>query len=83
MSDYTEDALIEQPAIALFAQMGWQTANCYDETFGDGKGVLAERLYLGRETSAEVVLVPRSPRRAGKTQPRWLAPMQSLPRLKN
>ncbi len=29
--------------------MGWQTANCFDETFGEGGS-------LGRETSAELVL---------------------------
>jgi len=28
---YTEDALIEQPAIALFAQLHWETASCFDE----------------------------------------------------
>jgi hypothetical protein len=42
---YTEAVLVEQPAIARFARMGWQTANCFDETF-------SERGTLGRETSA-------------------------------
>ena len=32
--DYSEDKLIEQPTIALFSNLGWQTANCYEETFG-------------------------------------------------
>jgi len=50
--DFSEDALIEQPTIALFAELGWQTANCYHETFG-------EHGTLGRETGAEVVLVRR------------------------
>jgi type I restriction enzyme R subunit len=50
MSDFTEDSLIEQPAITLLEQLGWQTANCYDEMFGVG---------AGRETPAEVVLVAR------------------------
>ena len=50
-NDYTEDALIEQPAIELFRQLNWETANCYDETFPNS--------FLGRETSAEVVLVAR------------------------
>lgn len=50
--DYSEDALIEQPAIALFAELGWETANCFYETFGQNGT-------LGRETSSEVVLVPR------------------------
>jgi len=29
--DYTEDTLVEQPAIALFREMGWETANLYGE----------------------------------------------------
>ena len=47
---YNEDFLIEQPAIALLATIGWQTANCYEETFGSNAS-------LGRETSDEVVLL--------------------------
>jgi type I restriction enzyme R subunit len=50
--DYTEDTLVEQPAIALFAELGYETVNCFHEAFG-------ERGTLGRETSAEVVLKPR------------------------
>ena len=49
---YTEDQLVEQPAIGLFAQLGWQTVSAMDEVFGPGGT-------LGRETSGEVVLVPR------------------------
>ena len=68
---YSEDTLVERPAIALFGQLGWETANCFDEVFGVvGRDVPAERLrrrrdrgpgrlYLGRETPAEVVLRPR------------------------
>ena len=52
MNDFTENTLVEQPAIALFAGLGWETANCFDEKFG-------EDCTLGRETSSEVVLVPR------------------------
>ena len=48
---YTEDALIEQPAIALFAELGWETANCYHEFEGGRR--------IGRETSGDVVLVDR------------------------
>src|SRR2546428_5563856 len=51
-SDYSEDTLLEQPAIALFPQLGYDTANCFHETFG-AHGT------LGRETTAEVVLLPR------------------------
>jgi len=50
---FTEDALIEQPAIRLFKDvLEWQTVNCYDETFG-ANGT------LGREHRGEVVLVSR------------------------
>ncbi|MCM8595928.1 type I restriction endonuclease, partial [Accumulibacter sp.] len=49
---YSEDQLVEQPAIALFAALGWQTVSALEETFGPGGT-------LGRETRGEVVLVDR------------------------
>lgn len=49
---YTEDALVEQPAIALLGELGWQTVNAYSE-FDHGPST------LGRETRAEVVLTAR------------------------
>jgi len=49
---YTEDQLVEQPAIGLFASLGWETVSAQDETFGAGGT-------LGRETRGEVVLVER------------------------
>ena len=49
---YTEDQLVEQPAIGLFAALGWQTVSAMQETFGPGGT-------LGRETSGDVVLVER------------------------
>lgn len=49
---YTEDALVEQPAIQLFAELGWETGNLYQEW---ASGLSSE----GRETDHEVVLVPR------------------------
>ena len=52
---YTEDQLIEQPAIGLFGMLGWQTVSAQDETFGAG-GASAT---LGRETKGEVVLTSR------------------------
>lgn len=52
-SDYSEDALIEQPAIALFRELGWDHANCFGEFDGAGGSP------LGRETATDVVLVPR------------------------
>lgn len=53
-TDYSEDALVEQPAIALFGEL-WGTGNTINglhETFGSGGT-------LGRETDSEVVLVSR------------------------
>jgi len=47
---YTEDELIEQPAINLFSDIGWQTLDCYNEVFG-------EEGTLGRENRSEVILV--------------------------
>jgi type I restriction enzyme R subunit len=52
MGDYSEDRLIEQPTIALFRELGWETVNCYQEIFGIGGT-------LGRQDSSEVVLRPR------------------------
>ena len=49
---YTEDQLVEQPAIGLFAALGWQTMSAMEETFGAGGT-------LGRETRGEVVLTDR------------------------
>src|SRR5688572_14630860 len=49
---YTEEQLCEQPAIGLFAELGWQTACALEEVFGKGGS-------LGRETPGEVVLESR------------------------
>jgi type I restriction enzyme R subunit len=49
---YSEDQLVEQPAIALFQALGWQTVNAMEEVFGLSGT-------LGRETSGEVVLFAR------------------------
>lgn len=32
---YTEDGLIEQPAIQLFSDLEWDTATCWSESFGE------------------------------------------------
>lgn len=48
-SAYTEDQLVEQPAIALFAELEWSTVNATEETFGPSG-------LLGRETKGQVVL---------------------------
>src|SRR5436190_24186920 len=49
---YSEDSLVEQPAIELFKELGWEAANCYHETFD-------KNAFRGRETAAEVVLTFR------------------------
>ena len=49
---YTEDQLVEQPAIRLFTELGWQTVSAMEEVFGQSGT-------LGRETSGDVVLVPK------------------------
>lgn len=49
---YTEDQLVEKPAIGLFAALGWQTISAMEETFGPGGT-------LGRETKGEVLLTER------------------------
>ena len=64
---YTEDQLVEQPAIGLFAELGWTTVSALEETFGvPSPGLSAtlshamgEGASLGRETKGEVVLVGR------------------------
>jgi type I restriction enzyme, R subunit len=47
---FTEDQLIEQPAIALLAELGWSTVNALHEKLGaDGT--------LGRDNQGEVILL--------------------------
>ena len=51
-ADYTEDHLVEQPAIQHFTELGWTAVAAMEEVFGaDGT--------LGRETKGEVVQAPR------------------------
>lgn len=54
---YTEDGLIEQPAINLFGVLDWDTVTCWNETFGE-QGT-AEDKPIGRETRSDVVLFSR------------------------
>src|SRR5712692_7947965 len=49
---YSEDQLVERPAIGLFAELGWTTVSALEEIFGVGGT-------LGRETKGDVVLLPR------------------------
>ena len=50
---YTEDQLVEQPAIGLFADLGWQTVSAMEETLG-AAGT------LGPESKGELT-IPISP----------------------
>jgi type I restriction enzyme R subunit len=54
---YTEDQLVEQPAIGLFAELGWQVAGPPPNAGVAGEP--ADAGLLGRETKGEVVLVGR------------------------
>jgi type I restriction enzyme R subunit len=49
---YTEDQLVEQPAIGLFGELGWTTMSASEEIFGPAGT-------LQRETKGEAVLVSR------------------------
>ncbi len=53
MNPYSEDQLIEQPAIHLLKEIGWETLNCYSEF------EQTEESPLGRQTKSEVVLTAR------------------------
>ncbi|MBA4313268.1 MAG: DEAD/DEAH box helicase [Chlorobiaceae bacterium] len=52
MSNFTENKLVEAPAIALFDEIRWKTGDYFFEAFGPNGT-------LGRETPSEVVLVSR------------------------
>ena len=58
---YTEDALVEQPAINLFSELNWDTATCWDEVFGspDDAHLADNPLFFGRESRNDVVLFAR------------------------
>ena len=53
MNPYSEDQLIEQPAIGILEAMGWETLNCYSEF------EQAEGSPIGRQTKSEVILTSR------------------------
>lgn len=63
MQKYSENALIEQPTIKLFASLGWQTADCFNEFEQPGGSP------LGRETKGEVVLVGKLRKALKKLNP--------------
>ncbi len=60
--DYSEDTLVEQPAIALFGELGYATANGFAEKFGASAT-------FGRETTGEVILWPRLKAALAKLNP--------------
>ena len=49
---YSEDELVERPAIELFEALGWEHIDAYHEVAGPAN-------QLGRDNKAEVILVPR------------------------
>lgn len=49
---FTEDQLVEQPAIRLFEELGWETVNAYHEALGPNGT-------LGRDNRSEVFLGTR------------------------
>ena len=51
-TEYSENVLIQQPAIALFGELGWETADLFRE-WANGKST------EGRETEHEVILARR------------------------
>jgi len=52
-TDYSEDTLVEQPTIELFSELEYETANCFNGKVGTSDPT------LGRETTAEVILIPQ------------------------
>ena len=59
---YTEDQLVEQPAIDLLGRIGWATANAQDE-------ILGPLGTLQRETKGDVVLMVRLKQSLQKLNP--------------
>ena len=35
MNKFTEQHLVEEPAIKLFEELGWEVADCMNESFGE------------------------------------------------
>jgi type I restriction enzyme R subunit len=52
-NDYSEDYLVEQPAIALFKELGWSHNNGFNEKVGPSDST------FGRGTTSEVILGTR------------------------
>src|SRR3972149_10946894 len=52
INEYSEETLVELPAIELFQSLCYEYRDCFHERF-------REKATLGRETPSDVVLVPR------------------------
>src|SRR5947209_18920744 len=52
MGDFSEQELVEKPAIELFRKLRYETKNCFNEPFGP-YGT------LGRDSPSDIVLVSR------------------------
>jgi type I restriction enzyme R subunit len=68
-SKFSEDQLVEQPAIALFAELGWSTMSAWSEALGPAGT-------LGREHHSEVILVRRLRDALGRLNP--ALPVQAI-----
>jgi type I restriction enzyme, R subunit len=56
---YTEDHLVEQPAIQLFAELQWTTVSALEEVFGSAElspqpSPSGRGSWLGRETKSKL-----------------------------
>ena len=49
MNPYSEDALVERPAVAQFRQLDWEIANCFDEALGDAGRTITAQHVFGRQ----------------------------------
>ena len=52
-TDFSEDTLVEQPAITLFEELGYESANCWHEKVGTSGST------YGRQTTEEVILTDK------------------------
>ena len=69
---YSEEHLVELPAIGLFGELGWTAVSALEELLGsDGT--------LGRETKGEVVLVSRLRAALERLNPRCRLRQSLLP----
>jgi len=60
MNNYTEDNLVEQPAIKIFRELGFDFTNAYKEKLTGKFDLSSEKEpQLGREATNEVVLLPK------------------------